>query len=208
MRQKELLLEQQRQLCEGSWHVRLQAQYKQMIIARQSLATTTAQCKEIGETLTDAASRASVGEGAAIEEPIFRCVLATFADYSCPAKVARGSVRLSVRRLTDEGSEGLGLRIRRCRTKIDTYKDLRQRIRKGTISVADLKVAPPEDSVPVNGTAELAPAEEKDTGAEEAPKKEELAVAPTILSGEDAKRINLPPLTQYKSPLEHMEYLE
>lgn len=53
IKQKEYLLTEQQKLCDGPLHDRLLGQYKQMIIARQSLASTTSQCKDIGETLTE-----------------------------------------------------------------------------------------------------------------------------------------------------------
>lgn len=45
---KEQQLADQRQLCSGTLHERLQGQYKAVVVARQSLATVTAQCREIG----------------------------------------------------------------------------------------------------------------------------------------------------------------
>lgn len=39
-------------MCNGTFHEKLQTQYKQMIVARQSLASVTAQCFEIGRTAT------------------------------------------------------------------------------------------------------------------------------------------------------------
>lgn len=47
---KEQQLAEQRQLCGGELHGKLQSQYKSVVVARQSLATTSAQCLEIGKS--------------------------------------------------------------------------------------------------------------------------------------------------------------
>lgn len=47
---KEQQLAEQRALCSGQLHERLQGQYKTVLVARQSLATATVQCQEIGKS--------------------------------------------------------------------------------------------------------------------------------------------------------------
>ena len=53
LRQKEHQLGEQRKLCDQTLHERLQGQYKQMIVARQSLAMATSQCVDITEAMAN-----------------------------------------------------------------------------------------------------------------------------------------------------------
>lgn len=48
---REQQLAEQRQLCSGQLHERLQSQYKAVAVARQSLATTSSQCLEVGKSV-------------------------------------------------------------------------------------------------------------------------------------------------------------
>lgn len=64
LKQKEQSVVEHQQLCEGS-HEKLQGRYQTVIMARQSLATTSAQCLEIGRSLVADEEKA---------EDNFRCV--------------------------------------------------------------------------------------------------------------------------------------
>lgn len=70
--QKEQQLAEQRQLCSGRLHERLQGQYKTVVVARQSLAMATVQCQEIGKSVVVTKAPAD-GEGEKAETS-FRCV--------------------------------------------------------------------------------------------------------------------------------------
>ena len=51
LKAKEQQLAAQREKCNGPLHEALQGQYKSVVVARQSLATTSAQCLEIGRSV-------------------------------------------------------------------------------------------------------------------------------------------------------------
>lgn len=143
-------------------------------------------------------------------------------------------------RLTEEGAEGLGAKFKKYKTEIESYKELRGKIKRGVFTVADLKSAVAE-------VAQKVATEERHTttagpgGMDETAKKEKeqvvmVLVADTekaqeakeesqqlskeaveVISGTIAVGERVKAATNirtegtfpaYKSPLEHMEYLE
>lgn len=67
-------------MCNGTFHEKLQTQYKQMIVARQSLASVTAQCLEIGRQATTATKTMDVSVGTE-EKDSFRWVVEVSMAY-------------------------------------------------------------------------------------------------------------------------------
>lgn len=161
--------------------------------------------------------------------------------------------------MTDEGSEGLGAKFKKYKAEIETYKDLRGKIKQGVFTIADLKseaeakkdqedkaiiaAGPVVDKTTSPNRAETPeiPVQEqqKEKGEQSSESKE---IVPKVVV--DSAEISKPPLESnakskeavmevtekqtksplgetmkivgkpdlsfpvYKSPLEHMEYLE
>lgn len=93
-------------------------------------------------------------------------------------------------------------KVKRCRAEITSYKELRQKIKKGDFTIADLKPLRPQTPIPATPLPS--------TDAEEVVVDKEVAVPEIAVNegtpGVEAGQKNV--LSEYKSPLEHMEYLE
>lgn len=248
LRQKEELLEAQRQLCNGTLHERLHCQHKAVIVARQSLTTTSAQCMEIGRSVVAAAGEAGDFRWDGVE------LAAVAVGGDC--LTWRGPCL--VRRLTEEGTEGLGLKFKQYKGEIAAYKDLRDKIRRGVFTLADskemvgeVKVVARETAVVVaSATKSLCSAEEITTEKGGGPPKaicdavdgepteairdgeagpvtkttpptitekeegnqgmavEESKLGEASDGGEQPGTTIKTTVPEYKSPLEHMEFLE
>lgn len=249
LKQKEALLDTQRQLCNGTMHERLHSQHKAVIVARQGLTATSAQCMEIGRSVVGA------GEGGAD----FRCdEVASWCGDSIEGDFSREmgfAIRLLFGRLTEEGSEGLGTKFKQYKGAIGTYKDLRDKIRKGVFTIADTKEKVESPTAVVGDSSnkplcsnEVSKVTEEgsdskancDAQPAEKEKKQDEAIAVdgggVVLSNEPPKAVEehqgmevvenkadaekeeeeenqmtkakVAVVPEYKSPLEHMEYLE
>lgn len=134
-------------------------------------------------------------------------------------------------RLTEEGALGLGAKFRQCKGEIEAYKELRQKVKKGIFTVADIKVAETKVAVPVEEELPK-PKEEIQEGREgkideteetvavkEDEEEEKVTTVADTQNNSITDKLSEPPpparespvvvsLLEYKSPLEHMEFLE
>lgn len=159
-------------------------------------------------------------------------------------------------RLTDEGSEGLGAKFKKYKAEIETYKELRGKIKQGVFTIADLKseaeakkdqeekaiiaagpvvdkaASPDRAETPAilvqeekegesSESKEIVPKVVVDSAEISKPPLESNAKSKEAVMevtekqtksplGETMKIVGKPDLSfpVYKSPLEHMEYLE
>lgn len=110
----------------------------------------------------------------------------------------------------------MGAKFRQCKGEIEAYKELRQKVKRGVFTVADIKVVevpvpePKEETQKIAQTKETVAVKEKeeevtpvaDTQNQPIP-DDELSKAPST-----ARESPVVSLLEYKSPLEHMEFLE
>lgn len=106
----------------------------------------------------------------------------------------------------------MGAKFRQCKAEIEAYKELRQKVKRGAFTVADIKVVEVPVPEPNEETQEIAQTKETvavkevtpvaDTQNQPIP-DDELSKAPST-----ARESPVVSLLEYKSPLEHMEFLE
>lgn len=113
----------------------------------------------------------------------------------------------------------MGAKFRQCKAEIEAYKELRQKVKRGVFTVADIKVVEVPVPEPKQETQEIA--QTKETVAVKEKEEEEEEVTPVAdtqnqpipddelsKAPSSARESPVVSLLEYKSPLEHMEFLE